>query len=153
MRRFTSTTISSVITLQPESDWLWTTYRVWRTFTVLPGRMVMNFKNTTSVKNSPNLLSTKRKSKYLENVLISYLRSESTDPICVDSEWPFRRPTSSVSYKVSPNDTEKGYFLPFYIGFKEISDMHEKFQTIIFSTLFFTIRTMNLNKRVKHCQI
>ena len=139
MCRFTSTTVSSVIKLQPESDWLWTTYRVWRTFTVLPGRMIMNFKNTTSVKNSPNLLSTKRKSKFLENVLISYLRSESTDPICVDSEWPFRRPTSSVSYKVSPNDTEKGFFLPFYNVFKEIHDKYENFQTIIISILLIAI--------------
>ena len=106
---------------------------------MLPGRMIMNFKNTTSVKNSPNLLSTKRKSKFLENVLISYLRSESTDPICVDSEWPFRRPTSSVSYKVSPNDTEKGFFLPFYNVFKEIHDKYENFQTIIISILLIAI--------------
>ena len=72
--------------------------------------MIFNFKNTTSSDKKPNLLTLKNKSEFLKNVLGAYLKLESTDPVCVDAEWPFDDGVTAVSYKVASSEDEKGFY-------------------------------------------
>ena len=77
--------------------------------------MLANFKNTTSQHKKSSLLSLKSKSKFLKAVLGIYLKNESTEPNCIDSEWPFDDGVTSVSYKVTSSDSEQGFCTALFI--------------------------------------